>query len=51
VAQHAISLIEEYNFSNAYWSYDPGTENQAYFKDALLRPYPAYINGELINYN
>lgn len=50
VAQHAISLIEKYNFSNAYWSYDPGTENQPYFKDALLRPYPAYINGELINY-
>ncbi|WP_430810434.1 MULTISPECIES: cellulase family glycosylhydrolase [unclassified Carboxylicivirga] len=50
VAQFAMSLIEKHNFGQAYWSYTPGTEDKHYFKNALLRPYPAYINGELIAY-
>lgn len=51
VAQYAISLIEKCNFGHAYWSYDGGTENKGYFKNALLRPYPAYTNGELLAYS
>lgn len=31
--------------------YDSGTENKTYFQQALLRPYPAYTNGELLNYH
>ena len=50
VAQFAISLIENNLFGNAYWSYDPGHENLEYFQKAILRPYPAYTNGELLNY-
>ncbi len=50
VARHAISLIEENLFGNAYWSYDPGTENLAYFQKALLRPYPTYTSGNLQSY-
>lgn len=50
VAKSAIALIEENLFGNAYWSYDPGTENLSYFKDVLVRSYPVSVNGELINY-
>jgi endoglycosylceramidase len=50
VARYAISLIENNAFGHAYWSYHPGLEDLEYFQKALLRPYPAYINGELLNY-
>lgn len=51
VAQHAVSQIEKHLFGNAYWSYDYKMNDLAYFKQALLRPYPAYTNGELLEYN
>lgn len=51
VAQHAVSQIETHLFGNAYWSYESRMEELAYFKQALLRPYPAYTNGELLEYN
>ncbi|GGW35544.1 hypothetical protein GCM10007383_20680 [Arenibacter certesii] len=49
-AKNAVQLIEKHLFGNAYWSYDPGTENLEYFKQILVRAYPAYVNGELISY-
>ena len=49
-ARVAIGLIEKHLFGNAYWSYDPGTENLEYFQKALLRPFPVYTCGELICY-
>ncbi|MCG2461496.1 cellulase family glycosylhydrolase [Flavobacteriaceae bacterium F89] len=49
-AKNAVNLIEKHLFGNAYWSYDPGTENLEYFKQILVRVYPAYTNGELICY-
>lgn len=51
VAQHAIGLIEKDKFGNAYWSYDPEMEKQAYFQKAIIRPYPSFTNGELLSYN
>ncbi|MCM4172387.1 hypothetical protein DHD32_12910 [Arenibacter sp. TNZ] len=50
VAKNSVQLIEKHLFGNAYWSYDPGTENLEYFKQALVRVYPAYVSGELISY-
>lgn len=50
VAQHVMGQIETHNFGNAYWSYDPGMEDLSYFKQVIIRPYPAYINGELLEY-
>ena len=50
IARYAISLIEQNLFGHAYWSYNPGTENLEYFKEALLRPFPAYTNGNLLKY-
>ena len=51
VAQHAVKQIETHLFGNAYWSYDSRMDDLAYFKQALVRPYPAYTNGELLEYN
>ncbi|PZX49371.1 endoglycosylceramidase [Algoriphagus chordae] len=50
VAQHAISQIETNLMSHAYWSYANGTEDLPYFKEAILRTYPASINGVIENY-
>ena len=50
VAQHAISAIEAHLFGQAYWSYGSHLHNIPYFNQAILRPYPAYTNGELLNY-
>jgi endoglycosylceramidase len=50
VAQNAVGLIEDYLFSNAYWSYQNNTAELDYFNEALLRTYPAYTNGTLISY-
>lgn len=49
-AKNAVALIEENLFGNAYWSYDPGTENLKYFKDILVRTYPVAVNGDLLSY-
>ena len=51
VAQHAVKQIETHLFGNAYWSYDARMDDLAYFNQALLRPYPAFTNGELLEYN
>lgn len=50
VAQHAVAQIETHLFGNAYWSYESKIDNLAYFNKALLRPYPAYTNGDLLEY-
>jgi len=50
VAKNAVSLIEDNMFSNAYWSYDPGTENLQYFNEVLIRSYPVVVNGTLLSY-
>jgi endoglycosylceramidase len=51
VAQHAITEIENNLYGNAYWSYESKIDKLPYFKHALVRPYPAYTNGELLEYN
>lgn len=51
VALEAVSLLEKYQFSNAYWSYDPGMENLPYFRKAIIRPYPVAVSGKLENYS
>lgn len=50
LAQSQLAIFEKYKFSNTYWAYNLGAEKQTYF-NALIRPYPAYIAGELISYS
>ncbi len=49
-AKNSIALIEKNLMGNAYWSYDPGSENLSYFKQVLIRSYPAAVNGKLLSY-
>ncbi len=50
LAHTNLDIFEKFNFSNTYWAYNLGIEEFSYFKNALVRPYPAYISGELISY-
>ncbi|RLD72338.1 MAG: hypothetical protein DRJ10_18765, partial [Bacteroidetes bacterium] len=50
LAHTNLEIFEKYLFNNTYWAYGPGTEKYSYFK-ALIRPYPAFISGELISYS
>lgn len=50
LAYTQIKLIEKLQFSNTYWAYGMGTENNNYYKNVLTRPYPISINGNLISY-
>ncbi|MEN8120464.1 MAG: cellulase family glycosylhydrolase [Bacteroidota bacterium] len=51
LAQTNLRIFEKYLFSNTYWAYYLGSEKYSYFKKAVIRPYPAFISGELISYN
>lgn len=53
LAQHAITEIENHLYSNAYWHYQSRMDKLPYFKQALVRPFVAYTNGQLLkqNYN
>ncbi len=50
LAHTNLEIFEKHLFNNTYWAYGPGTEKYSYFK-ALIRPYPAFISGELISYS
>jgi len=45
-----IKLFEQFGFSNTYWAYYKGIENNLYFNSALIRTYPQFIAGVLSNY-
>ncbi len=49
-ARHLVGIMEEHAFSNTYWAYYDGIETNPYFKNAVIRPYPAFIAGDLIDY-
>jgi endoglycosylceramidase len=46
-----IKLFERFSFSNTYWAYYQGIENNLYFNSTLIRPYPPYIGGNLKSYD
>ena len=50
-ARHLVNLFEEYKFSNTYWAFYSDIADYPYFQDAIIRPYPQYISGNLIAYN
>ncbi len=45
-----LHLIEKFLFSNTYWAYYQGFEKNSWFKP-LVRPYPAFIAGNLLSYS
>jgi endoglycosylceramidase len=46
-----IKLFERFGFSNTYWAYYQGIEQNLYFNSTLVRPYPPYIGGNLNKYD
>jgi len=50
-AQHLVNLFEEHKFSNTYWAFYSDIADYPYFQQAIIRPYPQYVSGELIEYN
>jgi endoglycosylceramidase len=50
-ARHLVNLFEYYNFSNTYWAFYPDIADYPYFRNAIIRPYPQYIPGDLIEYD
>jgi len=49
-ASFIIGLFERFGFSNTFWAYYNGIERDHYFKSSLIRPYPQFTGGHLINY-
>lgn len=50
-AQQVVNLFEGFNFSNTYWCHYNGIENDPYFSEAVIRPFPMFISGNLVSYN
>jgi endoglycosylceramidase len=50
-ARHLVDLFEDYQFSNSYWAYYHDIADYPYFQKAIIRPYPQYIPGNLIEYD
>jgi endoglycosylceramidase len=49
-ARAVIQLFQRFGFGNTYWSYYPGIEKDLYFTQEIVRPYPPYIAGSLLEY-
>jgi endoglycosylceramidase len=51
LAHTNLDIFEKFLFSNTYWAYGKGTEEYSYFKYGVIRPYPAFIAGQLLAYD
>jgi endoglycosylceramidase len=49
-ARQVVSLFEKSNFSNTYWAFYNGIGDEPYFQNAIVRPYPAFVSGNLVGY-
>jgi endoglycosylceramidase len=50
-ARHLVDLFENHKFSNTYWAYYGDIADYPYFQEAIIRPYPQYISGNLVQYD
>jgi len=50
-ARHLVDLFEEHKFSNTYWAFYSDIADYPYFQQAIIRPYPQYISGNLLEYD
>lgn len=50
-AYFITKLFERFGFSNTYWAYYKGIDNNLYFNSSIIRPYPQYTGGTLTNYS
>lgn len=50
-ARHLVNLFEDHNFSNTYWAFYSDIDDYPYFQNAIIRPYPQHIAGDLMEYD
>jgi endoglycosylceramidase len=50
-AKQVLGIFEKNLFSNTYWAYYKGIEKEPYFNQSLIRPFPEYISGNLLQYS
>jgi len=50
-ARHLVNLFETHQFSNTYWAYYADIADYPYFQQAIIRPYPQHIAGDLLAYD
>jgi endoglycosylceramidase len=50
-ARQMVNIIEGFNFSNTYWAFYNGIGDEPYFQNAIVRPYPVFVSGNLLSYD
>jgi len=50
-ARHLVNLFEDHKFSNTYWAFYSDIADYPYFQQAIIRPYPQFISGKLLEYD
>lgn len=50
-ARHLVNLFEHFRFSNTYWAFYNDIADYPYFQEAIIRPYPQLISGNLVEYH
>ncbi len=50
-ARQAVALIEKFRMGNTYWHYGERMDQCPFFREAILRPYPVCISGDLKEYH
>ena len=50
-ARHLVNLFEDLKFSNTYWAFYSDIADYPYFQEAIIRPYPQHISGNLLAYD
>ncbi|NQU55223.1 MAG: cellulase family glycosylhydrolase [Bacteroidetes bacterium] len=49
--QQLVDLFEGHKFSNTYWAYYNNIGDNPYFKNAIVRPFPECVAGNLVEYD
>lgn len=50
-ARHLVKVMEQHKFNNTYWAFYNDIGDYPYFQNAIIRPYPQKLSGNLIKYN
>ncbi|NOR74794.1 MAG: cellulase family glycosylhydrolase [Draconibacterium sp.] len=50
-ARHLVDIMAKYNFNNTYWAFYNDIGDYPYFQNAIIRPYPQHIAGNLVEYD
>lgn len=46
-----LKIFEDFKFGNTFWAHYNKIDESPFFQDALIRPYPVAVSGDLVSYN